>query len=77
MFYLWWDTPSENTGLWQLPKVYSAFKSALKSAFKLFLFLTILLKERREKEDLSHLYFGYWVYVSILNSIEVFQSQGP
>ena len=26
LFYACWDTPSENTGLWQLPKVSSAFK---------------------------------------------------
>ena len=26
LFYACWDTASENTGLWQLPKVSSAFK---------------------------------------------------
>ena len=26
---IYWDTPSENTGLWQSPKVYPAFKNSI------------------------------------------------
>ena len=36
LFYaVCWDTPSEKTGLWQLPIVFSAFKATLSHSFNL------------------------------------------
>ena len=50
-----WDTPSENTGLWQLPNVYSAFKGFVSKKVN-YAFVSLLLSS-----------MGIWFYIVMVS----------
>ena len=61
MLCICWDTPSENTGLWQLPNVSSAFKQII--------LLNIFFLLNKTKQDTSYILYMKMVFSILFNSI--------